>query len=141
MPHTLLSSHVLGLHRARAVEAMIHRCVVQHAVNTTLPGGRVTSQFVDSLSAAARSLLTLLLGREEQETLRAGRRDIGTLYRVVLPAGTAVSAESRLIVSGSTDTGRRPVAWTKTLMVEAIEPPDHAHEVTRRVLATEVLVI
>ena len=138
MPHTLLSSHVLGLHRARAVEAMIHRCVVQHAVNTTLPGGRVTSQFVDSLTTACR---LSLLGREEQETLRAGRRDIGTLYRVVLPAGTAVSAESRLIVSGSTDTGRRPVAWTKTLMVEAIEPPDHAHEVTRRVLATEVLVI
>lgn len=132
----ILTPHVKRELRAQQTANMSESCEVSRAVKVAIAGGRFATTYprIDIRT----NCRVEALGAEEAERFRAGRRDVALPYRVVFPLGTDLRATDRLHISGTTDTGLRPVAWTKTLSVDAIEPTDTSNAACVRVLASVI---
>ena len=129
MSATLISPSALARMRALSEANMPYSAAIQEQVDTVGEGGTHTLGWATVATVACR-----LSVPSADERIVAEQPSGRTQWLLVLPAGTAITAKQRAVVTGADAAGN---TFTKTLEVLGVNAP-LVFEVYRRVVAEEV---
>lgn len=131
---TFLASDVLAQRRAFVEANLPDTCVVQRK-NVTVTNGREVLDPVTPYIAEA-TYPCRFAAATEQEQVVAQQSAQPLSGAVILPAGTVIPSDRRLLISGVTAMTDGSVAWSQAFEVIAV-PPFRSSETRRRVLVRE----
>ena len=113
MPSPLIPASTRAAMRATRTRTLVDTCAVQVQTQSDTPGG-VADSWSTAMTVPCRVESPTVA---DSERFRAGQLRAEPTAVVAFAPGTTIASTSRLVVTGSVETGVGTASWTRTLEV------------------------